>query len=67
MPVGVALIYVGFAQRGDAIDQHGARVGEDDAGLQALAVVVGGGDLVDALPVKQARPFLETTLSMQRA
>ena len=57
--IALPLVDVGLAQRGDAVGQHRARVGIDDAGGIATAVIVGGGDLVEALFEEQARPVLQ--------
>src|SRR2546426_6904790 len=55
----LALVDVGLAQGGHAIAQHAVAVRVDQADLEATTVVVGGGDLVEALLGEEARPVLE--------
>jgi hypothetical protein len=58
--ITLPLVDVGLAQRRDAIGQHRARVGIDEAGGIATAMIVGGSDLVEALFQEQAGPFLQS-------
>ena len=59
VPVALLLVDVGLAQRRDPVDQHALGVGVDDAGLEAVAVVLGGGDLVEAVIGEEIRPGLQ--------
>ena len=57
--VPLALVDVGLAQRRDAVLQHGARIGIDDAGFVAPGDVLRRGHLVEAGIGEQLGPLLE--------
>src|SRR5215510_2379469 len=62
MPIRVTLENIGLTQGGDAVYQHRARVGENEAGVQTLCMVVRSSDLVDALLGEELRPGVEITV-----
>src|SRR5258708_27785585 len=62
MPVGLALVDIRLAQRGYPVEQHAARIGKDDRGLETLAMIGGRRDLVDASSVKMIGPLLKTVV-----
>ena len=59
MAVALAFVDVRFAQRGDAVFQHGARVGVHDAGCQAFLFVLDVGDAVVAVFGEEGGPRLQ--------
>src|SRR5258708_30154970 len=62
MPVGLALVDIRLAQRGYPVEQHAARIRKDDRGLETLAMIGGGRDLVDASSVKMIGPLPKTVV-----
>ncbi len=59
MAIALALVDVDLAQRGDAVLQHAAGIGVDQAALQAGRHVLCRRHLVKAGIVEQLGPFLE--------
>jgi hypothetical protein len=56
--IGLALVDVRLAQRGHAVDQHPLRIGVDETHRHVSSMIVGGGDLVEAVvdedPIRHA-------------
>ncbi len=59
VPVALLLVDVGLAQREDAVGQHALGIGVDDAGLEAVLVVLRGRHLIEAVVGEELRPILE--------
>jgi hypothetical protein len=62
MAILLALVDIGFPQRGDAIEQHALGICKNDCTFQTLPMVGRRSNLVDALTVEMIGPLLKSVV-----